>query len=267
MHNNALIYFNRNTFPPHTICSVSKWGVSNTRPTSSYYVALLLIYMLDTVAGRLGSDHKTLLFQYIVYHKKVCCPTTQLQQTHDNATKPETHLGFPIRRVKRSYGGSVLLQTVAQCAATNDVRKALIQITRLAHTQIQSEPPPRSTQLRLPLRSQLTTAQTKCVCMYIQCKLRYQLHARTYTCAVWVDHGRSDTIWSVGTLLAYYTASHSFEQQLSQPLQWEGQISQCWYSTAAVCTDVQPTEQTATFSTTIMSVRHLSSRHNDTDCC
>ena len=48
-------------------------------------------------AVRLGSDQKTVLFQYIAQHKKVYCPTIQLHsETHDDATKPDTQLGFRI---------------------------------------------------------------------------------------------------------------------------------------------------------------------------
>jgi hypothetical protein len=48
-------YLNRNI--------MSKWVVSNMRPTSSFYVALLVIFMPGTGAVRLGSDQKTVLVQ------------------------------------------------------------------------------------------------------------------------------------------------------------------------------------------------------------
>ena len=54
MHNNALIY-----------CECIK------RPTSSFYVALLLIFMPGTGAERLGSDQKTVLIQYSVQTRRL----------------------------------------------------------------------------------------------------------------------------------------------------------------------------------------------------
>lgn len=52
------------------------------RPTSPLYVALLLISMPGTVAERLGSDQKTVLIQYSVQDKTVCCPTVHFSQQH-----------------------------------------------------------------------------------------------------------------------------------------------------------------------------------------